>query len=68
MPADVLARVSQPFFTTKPVGQGTGLGLSMVYGFAQQSGGQTRIHSIVDEGHHGSTLCVPKPGLGDQHG
>ena len=40
----------EPFFTTKPIGQGTGLGLSMIYGFAQQSGGQVRIHSHVGQG------------------
>ncbi|MEN3749132.1 ATP-binding protein [Sphingomonas sp. HF-S3] len=45
MAPDVLDKVYEPFFTTKPIGQGTGLGLSMVYGFAQQSGGQVRIHS-----------------------
>src|SRR5690606_14236769 len=42
---EVLARAFDPFFTTKKSGQGTGLGLSMIYGFAQQSGGQVRIHS-----------------------
>ncbi|SER61377.1 PAS/PAC sensor hybrid histidine kinase [Faunimonas pinastri] len=47
---DVLEKVYEPFFTTKPIGQGTGLGLSMVYGFARQSGGQVRIHSREGEG------------------
>jgi PAS domain S-box-containing protein len=50
MAPDVLARVLEPFFTTKPTGKGTGLGLSMVYGFVEQSGGAIRIDSRVDEG------------------
>ncbi len=46
----VLARVMDPFFTTKDEGKGTGLGLSMVYGFAKQSGGAVRMYSEVGEG------------------
>ncbi|WP_194790365.1 ATP-binding protein [Pseudomonas sp. UFMG81] len=69
MPPEVLAHVFEPFYTTKPIGQGTGLGLSMIYGFAQQSGGQVRIESRVGEGttvflylprHQGEAL-VPVP-------
>jgi PAS domain S-box-containing protein len=45
MPPEILARVMEPFFTTKEEGRGTGLGLSMVYGFAKQSGGAARIYS-----------------------
>jgi len=45
-----LARVVEPFFTTKEVGKGTGLGLSMVYGFATQSGGTLRITSQEGRG------------------
>jgi len=50
MTPEILEKVYEPFFTTKPIGQGTGLGLSMVYGFARQSGGQVRIHSTAGEG------------------
>lgn len=50
MSADVKARAFEPFFTTKDVGQGSGLGLSMVYGFAKQSGGHATIYSDVDRG------------------
>jgi PAS domain S-box-containing protein len=62
MPPDVMARAFDPFYTTKPIGQGTGLGLSMVYGFMQQSGGEAKIESALNEGttvslflrrHHG---------------
>ena len=50
MPPDTLARVYEPFFTTKEVGKGTGLGLSQVYGFAKQSGGSVSIDSTVGRG------------------
>ncbi|MFL5254102.1 MAG: ATP-binding protein, partial [Rhodopila sp.] len=50
MAPDVLARVFDPFYTTKPLGQGTGLGLSMVYGFARQSDGQVRLYSELGQG------------------
>jgi PAS domain S-box-containing protein len=50
MPAEVAARVTEPFFTTKGVGKGTGLGLSMVQGLAGQSGGWLEIDSREGEG------------------
>ncbi|WP_458095842.1 histidine kinase famiy protein [Roseomonas sp. WA12] len=50
MPPEILKRVMEPFFTTKEEGRGTGLGLSMVYGFARQSGGAVRIESVPGEG------------------
>ncbi len=50
MDEDTLRRAIEPFFTTKGIGQGTGLGLSMVHGIVEQSGGTLRLHSKIGQG------------------
>jgi signal transduction histidine kinase len=58
VPAELVPRLFEPFFTTKSVGEGTGLGLSQVYGFARSSGGEVEFQSEVGLG---STVCIHLP-------
>jgi CheY-like chemotaxis protein len=78
MTPEVISKAFEPFYTTKPIGQGTGLGLSMIYGFARQSEGYAKIYS---ESGKGTTikLYLPRyygegehqedvsPGLSEEH-
>ena len=58
MDQETLERATEPFFTTKPIGQGTGLGLSQVYGFANQAGGDLLIRS---EPGKGTSIAITLP-------
>ena len=59
MSTDVMQQAFEPFFTTKDVGKGSGLGLSMIYGFVRQSKGHVRIHSELGKGT-AMSMCLPR--------
>jgi PAS domain S-box-containing protein len=64
MNKEVLAKAFDPFFTTKDIGKGSGLGLSMVYGFVKQSGGHAKIYS---EPSHGTSVKLYFPRFYKEH-
>lgn len=64
MSREVMERVFEPFFTTKRFGEGTGLGLSQVFGFAKQIGGAVQVTSEIDKG---STFTLYMPASGSRN-
>ena len=58
IPKEVLSRIFEPFFSTKPVGKGSGLGLSMIYGFVKQSGGEI---VVTSEQGQWTKVCIFLP-------
>ena len=65
MPAAVLDRVGEPFFTTKPIGQGMGLGLFLARVVLERIGGSLRFDSIVGRGTT-AVVRLPLPDAGEQ--
>ncbi|WP_461413577.1 ATP-binding protein [Gemmatimonas sp.] len=64
IPPEVLRRIFEPFFTTKGAGEGTGLGLSMVYGTVQHHGGHVQVDSVVGRG---TTVSIWLPATSAEH-
>ena len=58
IPESVIEKIFQPFFTTKPTGQGTGLGLSMSYDIIKAHGGELTVKTMESEG---TTFCINLP-------
>ena len=58
IPQKIIDKIFQPFFTTKPTGQGTGLGLSLSYDIVKAHGGELKVESIEGEGAS-FTLTLP---------
>ena len=65
---EVMERVFEPFFTTKSFGEGTGLGLSQVFGFAKQIGGAVTVESELGEGCNLHALPAREPRCGQRRG
>ncbi|MES1226640.1 MAG: ATP-binding protein, partial [Bacteroidota bacterium] len=57
-PRDIIDKIFQPFFTTKPTGQGTGLGLSLSYDIIKAHGGEIK---VVSKGGEGSEFIIQLP-------